>query len=95
MDVRLRVPAALRALATTVRATSSFGLDDGATVADLLDAVGAAYPALERRIRDERGGLRPHVNLFIGEDNVRSLDGLGSVLRPGDQLTILAAISGG
>jgi len=94
MEVLVRVPAALRDLAGG-RSTPAFDLPDRANVADLLDVLAAAHPALERRIRDEQGTVRPHVNLFIGEDNVRGLSGLASVLRPGDELTILAAISGG
>jgi molybdopterin converting factor small subunit len=73
----------------------SFDLDDGSTVADHLDAVAAAYPALERRIRDEQGVLRPHVNIFVGEENVRSLAGAGTVLSAGAEVSILPAISGG
>jgi molybdopterin converting factor small subunit len=50
---------------------------------------------LERRIRDERGVVRPLVNIFVGDDNVRSLSGVGTLLSPGDDVSILPAISGG
>jgi molybdopterin converting factor small subunit len=75
--------------------THSFGLEDGSTVADLLDAIGAEYPALERRIRDEQGVLRPHVNIFVGDENVRSLGGARAALPAGAEVSILPAISGG
>jgi molybdopterin synthase sulfur carrier subunit len=94
VDVQLRVPSALRSLAGD-RARHIVTLGDGATVADLLDAVAARYPALARRLRDERGRLRPHVNVFVGAENVRSLAGAATVLQPGDEVSILAAISGG
>ncbi len=90
----MRVPAALRELGGG-RSTLAFEVREAATVADLLDAMGAAHPALERRIRDEQGALRTHVNLFVGDDNVRSLDGAQTVLRTGDEVSILAAVSGG
>ncbi len=90
----VRVPGALRNLCGGA-GSLSFGLPAPATVADLVDAIGRAHPPLERRIRDEQGELRPHVNLFVGDDNVRALDGLATVLRPGAELSILAAISGG
>lgn len=70
-------------------------LGDGATVADLLDVLGVSHPALARRVRDERGRLRTHVNLFVGDENVRSLSGTDTALRAGDEVSILAAISGG
>lgn len=94
MEVHLRVPAALREPAGG-RATFALDLGGRATVADLLDAIGTAHPALERRVRDEQGALRTHVNLFIGDENVRALDGLDTELGNGDEVSILAAISGG
>ena len=94
MQVRVRVPAALRQTAGGA-AVHVFELADGATVDELLDAVAAAHPALERRIRDEQRSLRPHVNLFVGDEDVRSLDGPSTVLRPHDEVSVLAAISGG
>ncbi|MDP9073424.1 MAG: MoaD/ThiS family protein [Actinomycetota bacterium] len=92
--VRVRVPPALRALSGG-RPAPWFDLGEAATVDQLLDAVAADHPALERRIRDEQGALRPHVNLFLGDENIRSLAGAATVLAPGDEVTILAAISGG
>jgi molybdopterin converting factor small subunit len=88
------VPAALRELGGG-HATHSPDLGDGATVADLLNAIAADYPALERRIRDEQGALRPHVNIFVGDENVRTLNGAATVLAPGAEVSILPAISGG
>ncbi len=94
MEVRVRVPGALRELGGG-RSVHEVELAQGATVADLLDAVAARWPALERRIRDERGGLRPHVNLFVGDQDVRALGGLATALAAGDEVSIVAAISGG
>jgi molybdopterin converting factor small subunit len=96
VEVRLRVPPALRPLCDG-RPSPVFDLGERAqaTVADLLDAVAAAHPALERRVRDEQGVLRPHVNLFVGDSDVRSLGGTGAALRHGAEVSILAAISGG
>lgn len=68
---------------------------DKVTVGSVLDALAVAHPALERRVRDEVGRTRVHVNLFVGADNVRDLDGLSTVITPGDELSIIPAISGG
>jgi molybdopterin converting factor small subunit len=94
MQVQLWVPAALRTL-NEGRAGRSVELADGSTVADLLDAISTDHRALERRVRDEQGTLRPHVNIFVGEDNIRSLAGAGTILQEGDAVSILPAISGG
>lgn len=66
-----------------------------ATVADLLDAVGANWPRLGRRLRDETGCLRPFVNVFVGPDDVRWAEGLATPVRPGDVVLVLPSVAGG
>jgi sulfur-carrier protein len=94
MKVHVRLPTALRDIGGG-RATLDVDLPADATVVDLLDAMALAHPALERRIRDEQGVVRTHVNVFVGDENIRGLAGTGTVLRPGDEVSILAAVSGG
>jgi molybdopterin synthase sulfur carrier subunit len=66
-----------------------------ATVLAVLDALAAGYPAVGRRLRDEGGALRQHVNVFVGADNVRDLDGLDTVIAEGTEVSVLPAVSGG
>jgi len=61
----------------------------------VLDAVGNAHPAVGRRVRDEAGALRTHVNVFVGTDNARDLDDEDTQVGEGVELSLLAAISGG
>jgi sulfur-carrier protein len=70
-------------------------LDDRATVTEVLDALDAAHPAVGRRIRDESGAVRQHVNVFVGPDNVRDLDGLASIVPVGLEVSVIPAVSGG
>jgi molybdopterin synthase sulfur carrier subunit len=92
----VRLPAALRAHSGG-SAEVRLDLPPGspATVATVLDALACAHPAVERRIRDERGVLRRHVNLFLDGENARDLGGLAAPIRDGDELLVLAAVSGG
>lgn len=94
MPVLVRVPSALRELAGG-EATLSFDVAEGATVADVLERLRSTHPALERRVRDERGVVRTHVNVFVGESNIRDLGGTSAVLPAVCELTIIAAVSGG
>lgn len=61
--------------------------------------VGAVFaaldPALRRRITDEQGGLRRHVNVFLADDNIRDLSDVRTPLSDGDELLVLPSISGG
>ena len=65
------------------------------TVGAVVDAVAAAHPGVGRRVRDEAGELRRHVNVFVGPDNIRDLDGLDTEVAPGVEVALLAAVSGG
>jgi molybdopterin synthase sulfur carrier subunit len=65
------------------------------TVADLVAALDGQHPGLAAYIVDERGALRRHVNIFIGEEPVRDRERLGDPLGPDDTVYILQALSGG
>ena len=65
------------------------------TVGAVLDAVAVAHPAVGRRVRDEAGALRRHVNVFVGADNARDLDDADTVVPAGAEVAVLPAVSGG
>jgi molybdopterin synthase sulfur carrier subunit len=64
-----------------------------------LDAptVGAALRALPVRdlLFDDRGALRPLVNVYVDGDDVRGMDGVDTQLRSGSTVRVVAAIAGG
>ena len=68
---------------------------EATTLRAALDALIACHPGLGPHLFDDAGELRPHVNLFLGERNVRWLDGWDEPIRDGDTLLILQAVSGG
>ena len=71
-------------------------LPDGcADVTAVLDALGEQLPKAERRIRDETGALRRHVNLFVGETDVRFAGGLRAPVHDGAVLMVLPSVAGG
>jgi sulfur-carrier protein len=67
----------------------------GADVGRLLDLLGEQWPGLTRRIRDERGDLRRHVNVFVDGTDIRAYDGLHTVVADGAQVQVVPAVSGG
>jgi molybdopterin converting factor small subunit len=50
---------------------------------------------VRRRVLDERGTLRPHVNVFVGDTSIRETGQLDTPLRDGDEVFIIPAVSGG
>lgn len=64
-------------------------------LSSVLDRLAREVPALERRIRDERGAVRGHVNIYLDGVDIRELGGIGTVVVPGATVQIIAAVSGG
>ena len=65
------------------------------TVADALAELAAMHPGVRDRVLDERGEVRPHINIFVGEENIRDAAGLATPLPPECEVAILPAVSGG
>ena len=64
---------------------------DAATVAAVLRELEQAHPAVRGWVLDERGRIRPHINVFVNGERGREETGIG----PGDRLEVIPAISGG
>ncbi len=65
------------------------------TVRGVLGDIEQRHPALHRSICDETGAVRRHINLFVNTLHMRDCKGLDTPLRPGDEVTIMTAVSGG
>jgi molybdopterin synthase sulfur carrier subunit len=66
-----------------------------ATVREALGKVAERWPALVDRVLTEQGELRRHVNIFVGDESIAFLDGLGTTVDEGTTITIVPAVSGG
>ena len=67
----------------------------GATVADALRDVERHYPGVRDYLVDERGSLRKHVNIFIGEALVRDRAALSDPVTDDAEIFVFQALSGG
>ena len=52
-------------------------------LSDALAELWQMHPGLRDRIVDERGAVRQHVNIFVGEQNIRDVGGLAAAVRNG------------
>jgi sulfur-carrier protein len=66
-----------------------------ANVGETLSAVADRWPGVVDRVMTETGEVREHVNIFVGEESIRFAQGLGTPVRDGDTIMIVAAVSGG
>ena len=68
---------------------------EAATVREALDRLAERYPSLRERLRDEHGALRPHLALFVNDEDARLLGWEDAPLRDGDVVHVIPALSGG
>jgi len=87
----LRIPTPLRPYA---KGQSEVNVQ-GATVGKALDDLVAQFPDLKKHLFSETDELRPFVNLFLGDEDVRHLQGMDTPLEDGDKLMIIPSIAGG
>lgn len=65
------------------------------TIAEVVREIEKIAPGFAFYVCDERGRLRPHVNVFIGEEMIADRVRLSDPLKPDSQVFILQALSGG
>ena len=88
--VTVRIPTPLRTLtggADEVSAT-------GANVREIIAELEGRYAGIKDRLLDDKG-VRRFVNIYVGEEDIRFLDGLDTQVKGGDQISIVPAIAGG
>ena len=91
MPVTVRIPTPLRKLTQEQDVVDASGATLAAVVVDLE----ASYPGLQDRLIDETGEIRRFVNVFVNGEDVRFLDGLGTAIGEGDEVSIVPAVAGG
>jgi len=65
---------------------------EAATLGEAIAALDRRYPGVAFRVIDEQGRIRPHMNVFVGEENVRDL---ATAVVDGTEIFIVGALSGG
>lgn len=67
----------------------------GATVTEVIDSLDTSYPGLKSRICDDSGQIKRYVNVFVNEDEIRTLNGPDSRVDERDEVSIVPAMAGG
>jgi molybdopterin synthase sulfur carrier subunit len=91
MSVTVKLPAQLRSVTDGDAETS---VEGATTVGEVLDGLYDRYDELRERIAED-GDLRRFVNVYVGGEDIRLLDGLETEVEDGDEVTILPAVAGG
>jgi len=86
--VTVHIPGALRSYTKQKSEVAA----EGQTLTEVVSALNCRYPGLRFRIITEQDTIRPHIRIFVNEEQVRDLS---VALQPDDQIQIICALSGG
>ena len=89
--ITIHIPTPLRAY---TEKQSSVNVE-AKTVQEAINGLLTTYPALSKHLLDAKGGLRSFINIYLGDEDIRSLDGQETELSPEDELSIIPSIAGG
>ena len=87
----VRIPTPLR----THTGGASEVSTSGESVGEVLRSLARAHPGIEEPIFDDTGQLRRFVNIFLGEQDIRNLEGLETPVEGSETISIIPAIAGG
>ena len=90
MAIEVRIPTILRNYTDGAKAVSA----EGATLDELIANLESRHPGIKDRLVDDNG-LRRFVNVYLNDEDVRFLGGLGTPVSDGDTVTVLPAVAGG
>ena len=90
MAIEVRIPTILRTYTGGAKAVEA----KGDTIGDLIADLDERHAGLRDRLVDQ-AGLRRFVNVYLNDEDVRFLGGLGAEVKDGDTITVLPAVAGG
>jgi molybdopterin converting factor small subunit len=91
MAVIVRIPTPLRSL---TGGNEEVAVEGAANVGDVIDRLEAKHAGMKVRLLDEKG-VRKFINIYVGEEDIRFLEGLRTTVKDGEQISIVPAIAGG
>src|SRR5689334_15321298 len=91
MAKKVRIPTPLRKLTNDEELVEV----DAATVADAITELQTRFPGIRERLVDDTGAVRRFVNVYVNEEDIRFLQNQQTVLKDGDEISIIPAIAGG
>lgn len=74
---------------------SELAVCEGKTIGECIDALDSKFPGFRSRVFDEKGEISSSLMIFIDGQNLRSLDGLASHVKDGDEISIIPFAAGG
>jgi len=91
MAVKVRIPTPLRKLTNEQEVVEI----NAKSISDAVAELQSKFPGIQERLVDEKGEVRRFVNVYVNEEDIRFLQNQHTVLKDGDEISIIPAIAGG
>ena len=91
MAVKVRIPTPLMKLTDNQAEVSA----EGGSISEIINNLENQFNGIKERICDEGGSPRRFINIYINEEDIRFLEGENTVVKDGDEISIIPAIAGG
>ena len=67
----------------------------GSTINEVIDNLEQQYPGVKSRLCDESGHIKRYVNVFVNDEEIRTLEGADTPVSEKDEVSIVPAMAGG
>ena len=91
MAIKVRIPTPLMKLTDNQSEVSA----EGKTISDIINNLENQFNGIKDRICEESGAPRRFINIYVNEEDIRFLEGEKTIVKDGDEISIIPAIAGG
>ena len=87
----VRIPSPLRRYTNSQSKVET----NGGNIGELLNNLEAQYPGIKSKLCDEDGNIKRYVNIFVNDEEIRTLQGSKTPVTDNDEVSIIPAMAGG
>ena len=91
MAIKVRVPTPLMKLTDNKSEVTA----EGENIVDIINDLENQFAGIKDRICEESGAPRRFINIYLNEEDIRFLEGEKTIVKDGDEISIIPAIAGG
>jgi molybdopterin synthase sulfur carrier subunit len=91
MPITVRIPTPLQKLTQNKAEIKA----EGNNIKELIEDLEKNFPGIKERMCDETGKIRRFINIYVNEEDIRFLQKDKTLLKDGDEVSIIPAIAGG
>ena len=93
MAVTVHIPGPLQKL-TNGQEAVEVEIADVASIEDLINGLENLHPGMKNKLVED-GKIRGYVSIFVNDEDIRFIQGKGTLVKEGDSVRIVPSIAGG